>query len=324
MQAIVFANRCGKELYPLNEFYCPAMLPILGKPVLEHCIEELKVNNITEIFLVTKNIQNVIKNYFKCGIRWGLIIHYITCDESDSLNSIKQQLSSKLKLPFLAARGDILRGTYDWSLSNEDKSTAYVNMLNKPLGLMKVYDKISSIDCIKWPLKNPEDFNKAQINCPFKNYDLKSISAYHQLSLNEITDMRSLIPSGIEQSFNLIKGKRSIIQKDSIVTGKTYVGDHSYVDCDTLLHGQNSIGHECFVDKSVQISNCIILDDTFIGAGIKIKNSIVCQNKIIYIDSPKPIKISTPYFVSKNKPENISFFKIKNIFSKLLKSSALS
>ncbi|MBU2708915.1 NDP-sugar synthase [Zooshikella marina] len=327
MQAIVFANRCGKELSPLNEFYCPAMLPILGKPVLEHCMDELKLNKVKEVFLVISSSQKAIKDYFQQGLRWSLTIHYIICENSDTPNKIKEKLAPTLKLPYYVARGDIVRGTYDWNLPNERESTAYVNLLNKPLGLIKVNDKSCSIDCIDWPLKKPEKIDVVQINCPLKNYLIHTLSSYHQLVLTEANHPQTFIASGIEQSLNLITGKRSLIQSNSLSNGKTYIGDHSYVDKSAKLYGQTSIGHECIVDRGVKVSNSIILDDTYIGAEVEIKNAIVCQNKIIRIDLATCLTVSSTYTISKNKANkesNLSIFNLYNIALRVLRSSRLS
>ncbi len=36
MQAIVFANRNGNELAPLDQQYCPALLPLANKALVEY------------------------------------------------------------------------------------------------------------------------------------------------------------------------------------------------------------------------------------------------------------------------------------------------
>ena len=46
MQALIFADRLGRELEPLTDRTCAALLPVLGKPVLEHTLEALVAGDI--------------------------------------------------------------------------------------------------------------------------------------------------------------------------------------------------------------------------------------------------------------------------------------
>ncbi|MGI0116031.1 sugar phosphate nucleotidyltransferase [Zooshikella sp. RANM57] len=322
MQAIVFANRHGNELNPLNEYSSPAMLPVLGKPVLEHCLEELNLNNVKEVFLVINSNQEIIKNHFQSGLRWSLNINYIEQHINDSPDKIKDELSEVLNFPFIVARGDIVRGTHEWNLSNEVVSTAYTNLNNKFLGLIKVYSKDCSIDCIGWPLTHPKQINTEAINCTLENFLIDSPSSYHQLVLNESTNIKSLIPSGIKQSFNLITGKRSLIQLNSLMRGKAFVGDHSYIDKGAQLIGHVSIGNDCFIDRGAKIINSIILDDTYVGADVEIMNAIVFQNKVIRVDLAINSVIRDSFILTKNTSSErgcSNILKIINMISKLLK-----
>ena len=48
MHALIFADRIGQELEPLNERTCVALLPVVGKPVLEHTLEALVAAGVRE------------------------------------------------------------------------------------------------------------------------------------------------------------------------------------------------------------------------------------------------------------------------------------
>ncbi|WP_394494346.1 sugar phosphate nucleotidyltransferase [Shewanella sp. ENK2] len=52
MQAIVFANRTGNELAPLNQQYCPALLPVANKALVEYTLEDLASAGVTDVKLV--------------------------------------------------------------------------------------------------------------------------------------------------------------------------------------------------------------------------------------------------------------------------------
>jgi D,D-heptose 1,7-bisphosphate phosphatase len=52
------------------------MIPIAGKPILEHQIENLKACGLTDIILVIGHLGHVIQNYFGDGSKFGVTIHY--------------------------------------------------------------------------------------------------------------------------------------------------------------------------------------------------------------------------------------------------------
>jgi histidinol-phosphate phosphatase family domain/HAD-superfamily hydrolase, subfamily IIIA len=52
------------------------MIPVCGKPILEHQIECLKRNGLTDITLVTGHLGHFIRDYFADGSRFGVTITY--------------------------------------------------------------------------------------------------------------------------------------------------------------------------------------------------------------------------------------------------------
>jgi len=52
------------------------MLPIGGKPILEHQVELLKNSGITSVTFCTKHLSTVIEDHFGDGKKWGIKINY--------------------------------------------------------------------------------------------------------------------------------------------------------------------------------------------------------------------------------------------------------
>lgn len=318
MQSIVFANRCGKELAPLNEYFCPAMLPIVGKPVLEHCLEELKCNNVNEVFLVIDKKQKKIRDYFENGFRWGLRIHYIICKPQETPDEIKYRIAPKLTPPFLAVRGDILRGIKYWNNLNYNHTIACVNSKNQSLGALKLKSLSNSINCIGWPLKHPQNMETIYFENTPEDYLLKSISSFHRQALNVIERYTTVIPNGLPQGVNLMAGKQSKVHHSSLTDGAANVGDFSFIDETVQIFGRVSIGHQCIIDQGVRISNSVILDKTYIGASVELNNAIVCQNKIIRVDLGVDTLIKEPFILAKSIRENHLISKLFNYYNSFL------
>ncbi|MCA9371993.1 NTP transferase domain-containing protein [Candidatus Woesebacteria bacterium] len=108
-KAVILAGGHGTHLRPYTYEIPKSLLPISGKPLLEHTILELKKNNITEIIIAINYLGNKIKEYFQDGSRFGVSITYSqeTQDLSTggALKKIKKVLQQE---PFFVIYGDIV------------------------------------------------------------------------------------------------------------------------------------------------------------------------------------------------------------------------
>ena len=79
MKAVIIAAGKGKRLNPITSTIPKPMIPIGGKPLLEHSILSLKEVGITEILIIVGYKEEVIKNYFGEGLsKFNVKIEYTT------------------------------------------------------------------------------------------------------------------------------------------------------------------------------------------------------------------------------------------------------
>lgn len=76
MYAIVIAGGKGERLRPLTDDRPKHMLLLGDKPILEHQIEWLAGNGVTDVVLAVGHLHHVIEDYFQDGSRWGVRITY--------------------------------------------------------------------------------------------------------------------------------------------------------------------------------------------------------------------------------------------------------
>jgi len=82
MKAVIIAAGEGKRLRPVTSSRPKPLIPIAGKPLLEHTILGLKNAGIKEILLVVGYKENLIKDYFGDGKEnFGLKIEYVTQED---------------------------------------------------------------------------------------------------------------------------------------------------------------------------------------------------------------------------------------------------
>lgn len=108
MQAIILSAGFSTRLKPLTDALPKVMLPIGGKPLLEHQIEQLKRHGVREIFINLHFLPEVITNYFGNGSRFGVKIFYKfepkILGTAGGIKNFKNEISG----PFFTVYGDIL------------------------------------------------------------------------------------------------------------------------------------------------------------------------------------------------------------------------
>lgn len=75
-QAVILAGGEGKRLRPFTLDNAKPMIPINGKPFLQHLIELLKENRIREVVILTGYLGEKIEEYFEDGSKFGIKIKY--------------------------------------------------------------------------------------------------------------------------------------------------------------------------------------------------------------------------------------------------------
>ena len=76
MQAVILAGGLGARLKPVTDEIPKAMIPIRGKPFLEHQIGLLKRNGVSDIVLCLGYLGEKIKDHFGDGAKFGVKISY--------------------------------------------------------------------------------------------------------------------------------------------------------------------------------------------------------------------------------------------------------
>lgn len=111
MQAIIVAGGRGERLRPITDKIPKPMVEVKGKPVLEHIIDLLKINGITDIVLALCYLPEVVEKYFGGGEKFGVKIRYTYEDPRKPLGTAGAIRESQnfINDDFIVTYADILR-----------------------------------------------------------------------------------------------------------------------------------------------------------------------------------------------------------------------
>jgi len=104
--ALILAGGKGTRLRPLTYEIPKVMIPLQGRPFLQHLIEMLKKHDITDILLSVGYLKEQIKEYFGNGSKFGVNIRYIEEDEPLGTAGCLKLAKPFLKSSFVMMNGD--------------------------------------------------------------------------------------------------------------------------------------------------------------------------------------------------------------------------
>lgn len=278
--AILFADRKGEELAPLNEQYSPALLPIAGKSPLEFWFEYLCEQKVEEVFIFVGAHSTAIKAQFPSGEHWGFKLSYLLSKGEELPQSLVERNVSQLPSNYLAARADVVpQPRNDGSLSNCFSCDDDQEM------------SVSTLQSLAWgEMKNGPQTPQLLLN----------LQEYADITAQVLASkLWCCTPRGLMlDDHKWTATPEFSAERIEAVDDAIYVGRESIVDRAVSIKGCVSIEANCFVDRGANLNNAIILPGSYIGQNVSVDNSIVAGSLLIDLKHGLAQQISDPALLS--------------------------
>lgn len=108
VKVVLMAGGKGTRISSIAKDIPKPMIPICGKPVLEHEIECLRKQGFTDIIITVSHLSSVIIDYFGDGSRFGVAIEYYVENEPLGNAGALFQIKDKLSEDFLLLNADVM------------------------------------------------------------------------------------------------------------------------------------------------------------------------------------------------------------------------
>ena len=141
MKTVILANAPGTELAPLSDQYCTALLPVTGKPLIEHTAESLALAGVEEAFVVVSPHADRVESLLGMGDKWGMKLEYVLTRGDESTSGILRDLKQKLGDEVLLLYADQIRTPFlstfmEQSASNHPQTSVMATVNEKPTGAL--------------------------------------------------------------------------------------------------------------------------------------------------------------------------------------------
>lgn len=105
---VIMAGGMGTRLRPHTECCPKPMLPVAGKPMLEHIIDRAKLEGFSHVVLAIHYLGHMIEEHFGDGSRMDLRIDYLKEDSPLGTAGALSLLNPRPELPFVVTNGDVI------------------------------------------------------------------------------------------------------------------------------------------------------------------------------------------------------------------------
>lgn len=315
LKAIILSAGEGSRMRPLTLTKPKTMLPVAGKPIIQYNIESLRDNGITDILLIVRYKEEMVRNYFGDGSDFGVNISYKTQkDFLGTANAISYG-EDFIDDSIIVLNGDIILD--DEIIHEIIKKYNYLTpdtlmLLTEvedpsAFGVVEIENgNIKSI--VEKPKREEAPSNLVNAGIYIFNKDIFDKIRKTEISERgeyEITDSVSLqikdnktvighktskdwIDVGrpwelIEVNEDLI-GKlkteiKGTIEDGAFIHGEVFLDEGSVIKAGVYIEGNVYIGKNCDIGPNSYIrGNTYFGDNVHVGNAVEIKNSIIMEN----------------------------------------------
>lgn len=108
-KAVILAAGRGTRMRELTDELPKPMIPVRGRPILEHIVTGLATNGVTDVLIVVGYRKEVVMDHFGDGSAFGCHVHYVEQIVQDGTGRVVDLAKDfAVTDPFVLSYGDIL------------------------------------------------------------------------------------------------------------------------------------------------------------------------------------------------------------------------
>lgn len=308
MQAVILVAGQSKRFYPYTQYGHKSMMPVMGKPLLQHTLESLKRVKVDHVVIIVGKESKIPQQLEKIH---GLAVTFINQEEALGMGDALAKAESVLEDSFfllsgyhldiedfavdllkkrknaqdvvLLAKDDTILDRYGVLEVEEDK---VVSLVERPAGLEGQKLRVISIYLLN------KTFLHTLQNTPVEHYHFeKALDSYAKsntvrfvktekqtITLKHSWDLLTVKDYLLSKIKKSISSKASIA-KSAVIEGNVYIADGVKILEGACIKGPCYLGAGVVVGNNAIVRNGVVAEENaVIGANMEVKNSFLMKN----------------------------------------------
>jgi UDP-N-acetylglucosamine diphosphorylase/glucosamine-1-phosphate N-acetyltransferase len=314
-QAVILAAGPGQRLQPFTVNRPKCMLSIAGRPIIQYVLESLAANGIRDVILVVGYQKEQIFDFLGDGSRFGTEIRYINQLQALGTAHALDQARGATDSQFLVLYGNRLISPETLApLMNLTPPAILTKKVDNPsrYGVVSLEgDKVTGI--LEKPAHPAGSlvnvgiylfderifaFTEADLDLPaainqmiHHGETVKAIEtqqtwldvvypwdilSFNSMVLESLPSCQNgIMESGVILQGKISLGRKTVIHANSYIMGPAIIGAGCEIGPNVCILPSTSIGDNVVVAPFCEITNSVIEDDTRIGSGSTIQDSVI-------------------------------------------------
>jgi NDP-sugar pyrophosphorylase family protein len=105
---LIMAGGLGERLQPYTANRPKSLVPLRGKPIIDHVLESVRKNGFKRVLLSINHFSEQIEEHCKSGEKWDLSIEYVREKKKLGTAGSISLLPNDIDSPFLVLNGDVV------------------------------------------------------------------------------------------------------------------------------------------------------------------------------------------------------------------------
>jgi hypothetical protein len=278
-----------------------ALLPVANRPLLDYWLETCAEQKIEEVQIILGDGAEQIEQFAGDGTQWGLRIQYGFARTGERPLEYLRQSHEHWEdgLLFLGGPVFLRRRQAFRATGYKTLKACRFNHAEETLFLFgKTADEVEAL--LAGDAGSPRGLEQIHIH-PFP---IESVAAYYDLNMKMVRgEFLRYVTAGYGMADGSSVGYNVLTPPSALLRAPIMVGNDCRMGTMSTIGPNVIIADHVIIDARSELSNCIILQDTYIGQNLEINRKIVFGKRLIDPDDGAVVELDDSWVVARNRPD---------------------
>ncbi len=291
MHALVFADRTAERLLPMTRNTPTALLPVAGKTLLEHTLDNLVTAGIVDVTLIVREHAGTIQEKIQSNTALRkLTVRIVRAGGAESPTDVARRIAARLPDTFLALRGDVYREPCLDKFLVAAKSvlatqvTGRINGRDAQICLCRKRDlQLDGLSSRAEEQSDPPGWRAVEIGSGIYS-GIQDITEFYLANLEALTQLADTANTTARTAdYRLIRDGENATGIRGQITGPAILGTGYSIGANARLVGPVIVGKGACIENGAFLHACIIFPGSYIPANTRLQNAIVTEQMALDI-----------------------------------------
>ena len=270
----------------------PGELPIAGKSLCRHIVDQCSSLKITDIYIpASYHSDDLLGQIGQGGDYWSLRIRFLSADSGLSLKQIlKQHPEMNCPEGLLFFQGMVMPD---------------ISGIEELLSHLKEMEQVpEQVPDGVWLMRNGKLYE-----CVVPLFRMRTLREYFDLNFRLLEKPGIYNLPGYFNSEGCVFGMDVLIMPECELEKPVLIQDHVRLGRRVTLSKQVIIGKDVLINDDSRLEHSIVFDHTYIGKHMSFRNMIIDENRVIDVSSETMVELEDEFLAASSRRSMVDRFK---------------